>query len=175
MKTTNALLALASLAVTTSGCAHRQWAQALEGERSIEVRPGDGVGNLTLGMGQGRVKRRLGEPGAIDRFGEGETYWTYPQLGVSVKFVSDKLDSVFCYSGIKGGYETRTYQPFTGATTEGVGVHANQRQVLEAYGRPATREKDPRAPIPATWLTYTQGLGFCFVASTDQMIYLYVD
>lgn len=174
MFTTQRTFVAIALLLTATGCAHKQWDQALAGERSIEVRPGQGVGNVKLGMGQGHVQRRLGEPGAIDRF-DGETYWTYPQLGLSVKFTDERLETVFCYSGVKGGYETRHYDPFPGATPEGVSVRATQRHVLETYGRPATREKDTKAPVPATWLTYSQGLGFCFVVSDDRMVYMYVD
>lgn len=166
---------LLTVLLTASGCAHKQWAQALDGERSIEVRPGDGAGNVKLGMGKRRVKRRLGEPGVIDSFSAGELYWTYPQLGLSVKFQDHRLDSLYCYSGVHGGYETRDYQPFPGATTEGVSVAATQREVLETYGRPAKWESDDSAPIPATWLTYTQGLGFCFTSDSDRMVYLHVD
>ncbi len=174
MNVTATSVLLAAL-LTTTGCAHRQWAQALEGERSIEVHPGQGAGNVRLGMSKGKVERRLGEPAIVDSFSDGELYWTYPQLGLSAKFQDRKLDTLYCYSGVHGGYETRDYQPFPGATSQGVSVHTVQREVLETYGRPAKWENDDRAPIPATWLTYTQGLGFCFASQSEQMVYLYVD
>jgi len=166
---------LIATTLATTGCAHRQWAQALEGEHRVELRPGQGAGNVELGMGVGKVKRRLGEPAVIEDFSGGELYWTYPQLGLSAKFQDRKLDALYCYSGVHGGFETRDYQPFPGATSEGVNVHTAQRQVLETYGRPTVWEDDDRAPIPATWLTYDDGLGFCFTSKTQQMVYMYVD
>jgi hypothetical protein len=174
MNTAAATLSLAALLAAT-GCAHRQWAQALEGDRSIEVRPGEGAGNVALGMGRGKVRRRLGEPAVIDSMSGGELYWTYPELGLSVKFQDHKLDAMYCYSGVRGGYETRAYQPFPGATSEGVTVHTAQREVLETYGRPAKWESDDKAPVPATWMIYGQGLGFCYTRETEQMVYFYVD
>ncbi len=169
-----ALCTTLALASTLPACAHKQWDQALAGERSILIEPGEGLGNLHLGSRQGRVRRRLGEPSGIDAFADGELYWTYRELGLSVQFVDDRVHSLFCYSGVHGGYETRDYDPFPGATAEGITVHDLKRPVLEAYGRPDKREGDPHAPIPAEWLTYDQGLGFCFVAATDRMVYLYV-
>jgi len=166
---------LIAATLASTGCAHKPWAQALEGERSIELRPGQGAGNVELGMGVGKVKRRLGEPAIIDEHSGGELYWTYPQLGLSAKFQDQRLDALYCYSEVHGGFETRDYQPFPGATSEGVTVHTAQRQVLETYGRPAVWEDNDRAPIPATWLTYDDGLGFCFTSKDQQMVYMYVD
>ncbi len=157
------------------GCAHKQWDRALAGEARIEIQPGEGAGNVKLGMSPGKVKRRLGQPALVDAFSGDELYWTYPQLGLSLKFQGRDLDALYCYSGVLGGYETRDYEPFPGATREGIGVHSSEREVLEAYGRPARRDRDPEAPIPATWLSYSQGLGFCFTAGSQQMVYLYVD
>ncbi len=172
---TSAATFLIAATLTTTGCAHKQWAQALEGDRSIELRAGQGAGNVELGMGVAKVKRRLGEPAVIDNFSDGELYWTYPELGLSAKFQDRKLDTLYCYSGVHGGYETRDYQPFPGATSEGVTVETTQREVLETYGRPAKWEDDKRAPIPATWLSYADGLGFCFTDRSERMVYFYVD
>jgi hypothetical protein len=172
MKSTTITLAALLLA---GGCAHKPWERALAGEAHIEVRPGEGAGNVKLGMGPGRVKRRLGEPAQVDSFSGGERYWTYPRLGLSLKFQGRELDALYCYSGVHGGYETRDYEPFPGATREGVTVHSSEREVLEAYGRPAKRERAPDAPIPASWISYPQGLGFCFTEGSQQMVYLYVD
>ncbi len=172
MKTATPILLAALLA--TSGCAHKQWAKALEGDASIEVTPGQGAGNVTIGMGQGKVKRRLGQPAVVDRMMSGALYWTYPQLGMSVKFEDGAVDSLFCYSGVRGGYETQHYEPFPGATSEGVTVTTPQREVLETYGRPAAWESDDRAPIPVTWMRY-DGIGFCYTQKSKQLVYVYVD
>ncbi len=174
MNTATTATALAML-LATSACAHTQWRRARAGEVRVPVYAGEGVGNVKLGMGKARVRRRLGEPALVDHFADGELYWTYPQLGLSVKFQENELDTIHCYSGVHGGYETRDYQPFPGATREGVTVHSSEREVLEAYGRPAKRERAPDAPIPASWISYPQGLGFCFTEGSQQMVYLYVD
>ncbi len=171
---TSALSLLLSSLLLTAGCAHKQWAQAMDGERSIEVRAGEGAGNVTLGMSKAKVKRRLGEPAMVDDTSMG-LYWTYPKLGMSVKFDGRELDALYCYSGIPGGFETRAYEPFPGATSEGITVHSAQREVLETYGRPAKWDSNDRAPIPAVWMTYSSGLGFCFTERSQQMVYFYVD
>ncbi len=174
MNTATTATALAML-LATSACAHTQWRRARAGEARVPVYAGEGVGNVKLGMGKARVRRRLGEPALVDHFADGELYWTYPQLGLSVKFQENELDTIHCYSGVHGGYETRDYQPFPGATVEGISLDSSQRQVLETYGRPALWESDDKAPIPATWLSYSQGLGFCFTSRSEEMVYLYVD
>jgi hypothetical protein len=174
MPNSTAVLALAAL-LTTAGCAHKQWERALAGEQEVVIEPGEGVGNLRLGMGRAKVRRRVGQPTKVDRLQSGEQYWTYPELGLSVRFEGHRLDALYCYSGVHGGYETRDYQPFPGSTVGGVGMRSTQREVLEAFGKPARWDEDPRAPIPATWLTYEGGLSFCFTARDQRLVYLSVD
>jgi hypothetical protein len=168
-------LALSALSFLLAGCVHRPWAAAAAGTGTVRILPGEGVGNVALGMRKARVKRRLGEPEGMDVFQGKQAYWNYPSLGLSVRFEGRRVASVFCYSGLRGGYETRSYQPFPGATPEGVTVKDGRAEVLMAYGQPDTFEEDKDAPIPAYWLIYGEGLGFCLTTAQDRIVYLYVD
>ncbi len=164
--------ALAGIAI--QGCAHRLWTQAREGEAQIRVVQGKGAGNLRLGMSKGRAGRRLGEPEGIKTFGQDESYWHYFGLGLSVKFVEGKVDSIFFYSGVRGGFERDDYSCFPGGTKEGVTPLSTSREVMEIFGKPEHRGDEDAAPIPSHWFTYDAGIGFSYLQARDQMIYMYV-
>lgn len=165
---------LAALLLLTA-CLHKPWVQAAAGQRTVGIQPGEGVGNVDLGMRAGQVHRRLGEPGAEDRFDGGEVYWTYPWLGLSVRLLDGHAASFFCYSGLHGGWESRDYQPFPGTTPAGVGVQSDRAEILAAYGPPTSFEPADGAPIPAYWMTYPEGLGFCLTQRGDRVVYLSLD
>jgi len=167
--------ALFALLPLLCACVHRPWAAAAAGAGTVAIHPGEGVGNVDLGMRQARVRRRLGEPSGIDSFQGRQAYWTYRDLGLSVRFEGRRVDALFCYSGLRGGYETRAYVPFPGATPEGVTVRDGRAEVLGAYGQPDRFEEDKDAPVPAYWLMYDEGLGFCLTSQGDRVVYLYVD
>jgi len=158
-----------------AGCAlHKPWVENPT-TADLAIAPGKGAGNVHLGMRTRAVERRIGPPATVETFAEDHaTYWTWPELGLSVQFQRNRLDSMFFYSGVRGGYETRDYKPFPGRTAEGVSVFANVAQVMAAYGDPDKSEDLTTAPVPARWFVYDEGLGFTFLAAGDKMIYMCV-
>ena len=169
-------MTLLTFLILLTGCAlHRPWDQAFNGGEPVVIEPGDGAGNVRLGMRQGQVKRRIGEPDRAEVFpSENSTFWTWPSQGLSLQFAGRKLNAMFFYSGVKGGYETRDYKPFPGRTPEGITVYSNVAQVMGAYGSPDEAGELADAPIPARWFTYDNGVGFTFLAAGDKMVYVYL-
>lgn len=176
MRALTPILAVLLPLLAASGCAlHKPWEKALAGGAPVLIVPGEGVGNVDFGMSPEAVKRRLGPPGREDTFpGDNQTYCSWPDLGLSAQFTGASLTSLFLYSGVKGGYETRDYQPFPGRTREGLTVRSGLDQVLAVYGTPEEQGDLPDAPIPARWFTYREGIGFMVVQDSNAMIQMYL-
>lgn len=164
------------LLVALSGCAlHKPWETAFSGGQPVVIEPGEGAGNVHLGMRMGQVKRRLGEPELTEPFPtQGATYWTWPDHGLSLQFSGRRLESMFFYSGVRGGYESKDFKTFPGRMANGVTLYSNVAQVMGTLGDPDTMGDLADAPIPARWITYNEGVSFTFLAAGDKMVYLNV-
>ena len=137
------------------------------------VVPGKCFGDLLLGMKEKEVVSQLGS--TYDRSGfeatnrtfrkfqeprPETTFLNYKSKGISVKFVDDRVDAIFAYTGVIAGYEKGDY-------TSGVPL-----QGLSDYGRPIERLEDARkilgaplaelplskAPVPANVYEYASGI-----------------
>lgn len=164
------------LLVLLGSCATRRpWREARNETAALAVNPEEGVANLHLGMAPAAVARRLGPPAQKDEFPDGSAYWTWPELGLSVAFEGGGVKTIFLFSGVKGGYETRDYRPFPGRIPLGggeLGLDATRADVERLLGPAATTESMTDAPLPAVWAAWPGGLAFCFLSSTQQIIYI---
>ena len=164
------------LLVVLVGCAlHKPWETAYSGGQPVVIEPGEGAGNVRLGMRMGQVERRLGEPVLVEPFPtQDATYWTWPEHGLSVQFTGRRLESMFFYSGIRGGFESKDFKTFPGRMANGISPYSTVAQVRGTMGDPDTTGELSEAPIPARWFTYNEGISFTFLAAGDKMVYMNV-
>ncbi len=139
---------------------------------NINVLPGVGAAGIRLRMSEVEVLKVMGEPEEFSPFPEHNCfYYNYKSKGISILFKPDRVTTIFLYSGLVGGYEKGDYSPYMGKTAKGIYVGSKYVDVLNTYGGPLKQGKLSSAPVPSHWINY-QGIGFSFIISTDQMVYM---
>lgn len=142
----------------------------------VLIAPGKGAGDLAIGLSAEQAQALLGEPETVtDLYQDGKMlYWEYPAQGLMVQIEAGQVQTIHMYSGLDGGYDEKRFQPFAGATAEGVDVHATEAEVLNIYGEPLDIDIDPYDSGLLTKRVYYDGISFKFVKETGQMIRMWV-
>jgi hypothetical protein len=101
----------------------------------------------------------------------------YFSKGISIEFVSQRVRTIFLYSGVPGlrvENESNEYARFDGATSEGVTLDSAYEQVVKAYGPPEDKgDLALGSQIPITTLIYRSlGVEFTFVKGSGQMTHM---
>jgi hypothetical protein len=148
--------------------------------------PGLGVKGVSIGCTMEEIEDMWGGPDEILEF-RGDpmairlseqadcVFYNYLSKGLSIRFVFKKLDAIFLYSGIQGGYEQGKFGKFDGITPEGITLDSSYGQTIHAYGYPDEKGTLEYAPIPSKSITYySRGIEFEFVKALDKMVHLCV-
>lgn len=126
------------------------------------------------GISREKVIEILGEPNDTGSYNNSsETFLNYHHFGMSVKLRDDIVDSVFYYSGRKGGYETGVYAPYRGKLPHEISFDSTYAEVLAKFGDPDKSGDNGLAPIPSHWLKYEElGFGLSAIMETGELIYV---
>jgi outer membrane lipoprotein-sorting protein len=101
----------------------------------FDIRPGDGVGPVRLGMTEEEVIRALGEPDAKPF--EDVHILAYYRHGIEVN-IDTRRKTVFYIGLVLHEIMALPYKTFTGKTVEGIGIGSTEAEILQAFG-PAQR------------------------------------
>jgi hypothetical protein len=118
-------LALALLG--RSGCFHSD-----SSARKVVV-SSSGIEGLKYGASKRDCIAVLGEPST-----ETNVSLTYTYRGLSLHFARDRLIAIQAYSV----YSSQLARSFAGSTDRGIRIGTSRRDVIEAYGRPASETAD---------------------------------
>ena len=112
----------------------------------FEIKPGVGVGPITLGMKMDEVENYLGKPDRASR-----RAWEYLNEGMAIvpNRAGDAVGGILM-GDTKGGKLARA---FKGKTREGIGMGSTKSEILAAFGKPDNTER--QAGVEA--LTYDSG------------------
>jgi hypothetical protein len=142
----------------------------------VTIVPGEGVGEISLGMTVEQATRILG--GAEDRkeFDDGRSvFLNYQRTGISLRFNDGQAAVIFVYSGRKGGYTTGEFSRFHGELPRGLDFDSPYDDVIRAFGVPKESGEFSYAPIPSQWLSYgSLGIGFDFIKQDGRIISVHV-
>lgn len=98
--------------------------------------PGQGIGEVSFGMGREEIIARLGEPGRIT---DGGGTLMYPQLGMSLLIIQSRgLQLINCYSKQAAPPDLAVVD-FAGQTAEGVAMGSKLDQIISSLGEPDSR------------------------------------
>jgi hypothetical protein len=92
-----------------------------------------GIDGLKYGASKRDCIERLGEPSA-----ETNVSLTYSNRGLSLHFARDRLIAIQAYSV----YSSLLARSFAGSTDRGIKIGSSRREVIEAYGLPASMTAD---------------------------------
>lgn len=103
------------------------------------LEPGVGVKDLKLGQSRTDAEALLGAPSGQDsnEFVKGQTYLLFHGSGVELTLQDDKIEMITLHG------EYKEWKPFTGGTSEGVGVSSTAQEVTQAFG--PSSDEAPRA------------------------------
>ncbi len=149
-------------------CCSFGWSVATSenGTPQFLVSPGQGVGDVLLGMYEDEVIAVLGEPEEKSSYDSGSTvYLIYPSAGISVVVAKGKVHSIDLYSGVPTGYVKNQYSRFKGAFENGLNFDSSFDDVVKAFGDPVERFQMKYSTIPTD--TYYYGIGVNFVFNTE--------
>lgn len=116
-----------------------------------QIFPGEGIEGLKLGQSGAEAERLLGAPSERDKneYAEGQTYLLFHSKGVELSLQDDQIVMITLHAGQKD------WEPYTGATAEGVGPTSTGKEVVDAFGT-----ADDEAPRALKYLS--KGLVFRF-------------
>lgn len=133
----------------------------------MEIKPGEGIGELKLGMSKSEIIKILGEP---DEQNDPKNYLSYYEKGICFMLFSNRVKTIFLYSGRKGGYEDGTFKCFNGSLNEGIGFDTRYETVIKDFGAADEAADLTSAPIPAKYVSYNSGISFDFIEKTGEII-----
>lgn len=104
--------------------------------RALQIHPGEGLGQLPLGMPMDKALLTLGRPD----FSDAQTgLYLYFDQGVEVEMENEQLARITLHGRTGRGYD---YVPYPGVTEEGIGVHSTKTELVQAYGEPDEVRED---------------------------------
>ncbi len=128
-------------------------------EREVEIYPGVGAANISLGDSYTMVQNRLGTPDRNWYDRPQKTvfihHFTYDELGLHFAV---KTNSMILFGSGKVGY-IEVHEPYDGMTEEGLGIGSTAAEVIAFYGPPSQT-------AGAQWI-YNSGI--IFVMQNDRI------
>ena len=118
-----------------------------------DIRPGDGVGPIRLGMSKEEVYAVWGKPDKT--VGTHNNVWQYFDHGVDVP-LSDRA-GVWQIGCVLSETMAVPFKTFTGTTPEGIGIGATEEEIIDALGQPDSRTTHDHGIIA---LQYNRGIKF---------------
>ncbi len=143
-----ALLALISCGILVS-CGKKS-------EEPMVIEPGVGIGKVKFGMLSKEVRSILGKPDFEMRDAQMTESLVYNELGLSIYIFKGSVKGMTC-RGVSGDPEVK---PCTAITSRGIGIGSTREQIVEAYGKPTSDERN---------ILKYESIGATFMVSEDGM------
>ncbi len=133
---------------------------------------GVGIGDVVLGKEENEIIEILGDEYEKSVYeGEDLHYLCFYELGISTCFQGNILNSIFIYSGLKGGCETGKFKRFEGIIDGKITMDSNYQEVMLHFGKPMDQGEYDFPPIPSQWISY-DGIAFDFIIETGEIIFM---
>ena len=120
-------------------------------EEPMKIEPGIGIGKVAFGMTAKEVQSVLGKPDYTD-----ENCISYDGLGLSIYIFRGFVKGITCI-GISGDPDVK---PCTARTSKGIGIGSTREQIIEAYGKPTSDDRN---------ILKYESIGATFMVSEDGM------
>jgi RNA polymerase sigma factor (sigma-70 family) len=129
---------------------------------SLLITPGVSVGKIKAGMTEDDVIAALGQP----ENKQGETLIYDKRFGFSIVCSRQKIvGAVFCGGGVD----------FKGHTKEGIGIGSNREDLIKAFGKPTTEQRNAKlTAFDEATLEY-KPLGLTFTLQNGKVFHIVVD
>lgn len=129
------------------------------------IRPGEGIGSISLGMTAIQVVSLLGRPRvSLD------DELTFPKRGLDFLLEDGHVWAVIAYSGRSGGSGEEDYHQYSGSMSNGLNLNSGYSDVIKVLGKP-DESYDYGTLIE---ILYYSGISFQFIKDSGELIYIRV-